>query len=695
MKNKQAFIVDIGKTMIDTNRITSEGKDKQKLFCKCGHATQFDSKVKRNVVKNQDTTVEDKESLQSIKCSKCSTVYNYDNKVCLLIPDKEEIFGINFNVVSELNAKEEIITLYKRKSFALYGAKKDELTILNRVDFIRLNKTTRVSTIFLNQPSNDDDNQISSTSFSTDKVSENVSETITVSRLNKLEHFFKFFEFVQYEGLEHSFEFFKAFEETIIDLDVIKKIPAIGYLYKNNKIYEDIKKNGEIRFFQKVDSGYGDGVMVEKTLSVGSYLARTLEISKIFFAVFNFPNITTILLTKGKEFFNELLHSTNICNTNVYVKNDATAPAKIIEVSTNFEKSGGIRKGEEKKKKAVRASAASKSDVASKDVEDYTYLRISPVIYKHIKTPSDMDILLNVYTKGYLTKLDFETLFQTFDTDRLYRLYRQLDKKNNDEIALNMKHIKHILKDGLDDSKNTSTDFLTTYVDTIRVIGLLEINENYIFRIKNAKELKEVHDDLSARYNAVKDAKKADFYKKAAADFSSLNCLVGDIKITVVPTLEALNKEGMTMSHCVYTYLSRVCDRGYMVFHVQHILSNERATIGAVRKAGKSLEFEQLKGYKNSRATTEMINAVIKFCKDNDISVSNRNSDLTPSPGNQVRMHDYVSDEDVQKLKEERAKKEKKAKEKKAKDGKEDVEVANKAKTTKSSSKGFLGGLFE
>src|ERR1035437_9434191 len=600
MKNKQAFIVDIGKTMIDTNRITSEGKDRQKLFCKCGHATEMDSKVKRNVVKNQDTTVEDKESLPSIKCKNCGIIYNFDNKVCLLIPDKEEIFGIKFNMVKETNSQnEEITTLYKKKFFAFYNQKKDELNIINRVDFIKLNKTRKSATIFLNQPTNDDDNQISSTSINSNKVSDNVGEPITISKLGRLEHFFKFFEFVQYEVLEDTFSFFKSFEERIIDLDVIKKIPAIGDLYRNSKIYaDDSKKSGTV-YYQMRDSGFGDGKLVRKTLSVGSYLSRTLELSKIFFSVFDFPNITTILLTKGPVFFNDFLHSTNICNTNVYIKNDATHPTKIIEISTNYEKTGILKRTSEEKRRVRKVVEPVKVDA--------TFLRISPVIYRHIKNPSDMDILLSVYVKGYISKVDFENLFQAYDTDRLYRLYRQLEKKPEGDIMLNIKHIKHILKEGLDDVKNPSQDFLGTYIDTIRTINQLELPESHIYKIKTPKELKDMHDDLAARFSAIKDLKKADFYRKAALEFADMDSLIGDIQFNVIPTLETLNKEGLIMSHCIYTYLSRICESQYLAVHVQHVLSNERATLGLIRK-GKTLEFEQLKGYRNSRATGEMIN---------------------------------------------------------------------------------------
>jgi predicted metal-dependent hydrolase len=151
-----------------------------------------------------------------------------------------------------------------------------------------------------------------------------------------------------------------------------------------------------------------------------------------------------------------------------------------------------------------------------------------------------------------------------------------------------------------------------------------------------------------------------------------MNSVIGDVELTVVPTLEDLNKEGMMMSHCIYTYLDRVVNRDYIAVHVQHSISNERATLGLYRKNG-SIEFDQLKGYRNSRATREMIEAVLEFLDINKIKSQSRNSDLTPSPGQQVRMHDYLSDEDVMQIRKERDRKELKEMEKAKSEGREYV----------------------
>jgi hypothetical protein len=671
MANPQTFIVDIGKTMVDTSRLASDGKDRQKLFCRCGHSQTFNHKIKRNIVKNQDTTVEDKQSLDTIKCDKCKTLFDGANKVNLLVPDKEGIFSVSYENFNWINASgEKISTLKKVKYFAKYSSSSDKLVLLSKTDTIRFNHSTKKFSIFLVQPGADDDSQISGGS-SESKNYENVSEMLSLNRLTRLEHFFRYFEFVTYVNLEEAFLFFQSIEGFVIDLQEIKKIPSISHIYKCHEVIEETGKSGSPELYQMQDSGYGDGRMVKKKLSVGSYLANLQDLSKSFVAVTSFPSIATILLTKGREFFFELLHSSNICNPNVYYMNGATYPTKIAEVSTNFDRSGVLKKLKETKSsdEDTKRKREIKKEVADGG-EDRNYIKISPVIFKHIKSPTDMDILLNVYHKGYVTKQDIESILQAYDPDRTYRLFRQLDKHSRNDIEIVPKHIHHILKDKLDEHKTGHSDFLSIYTDTLRSIGLLELGEKYIFKIKSYKELKDSHDDLAARYNAIRDAKKSEFYVKSVNEFNHLNCVIGDVKFEVVPTLENLNKEGMTMGHCIYTYLNRICEKGYLAVHVQHIISNERSTLGLVRNVRNVLEFEQLKGYQNSRASAEMIECVIKFCKSHDIPTSKgHSSDLSPNTGYTKRMHDYLSDKDVEKIRADRKKKQDAEKKKKEADG--------------------------
>jgi len=649
--NKQhSFLVDIGKTMIDTNRISSEGKDSQRLYCKCGAQKDLKTKARRLVVKKHDTTVEDKHSIESVKCDKCSTVYNQVNKLILISPDDDEIYKINFRT----EEKGDSVFLYREKMFARYDSSKDKFDEnIVRVDYLKFNKETKKTVIFLSKPTLDK-------SMATQKQSDNndITEDVGLTKIARLEHFMHYFDFAFYTGLANIFEFFNKIDGVVADLDQIKKLIApINFTYNNKEIFEKTNANGEVITYSNVDTGFGDGKRKETQLNIGGYLHRFLELSRVFLCVADYPSITTILLTKGQVFFKEFLQSKNLLSSAIYQKLDATSPLRILEISMNYDSNGAL-KGvtDEIAKKAKIVDATKAKDIE----EDSNYLRVSPLIYKNITSPADMDILLSMYRKKYVTKTDMETLFQNYEQGRLYVFYRNLDKQRIDERSrITLKHIKHIFDRNIDNvTKGQNSDFLHLYTDTLNTMDLLELLPNYIYKIKSNKELKEVHDDLAARYGAIKDAKKAEFYKKSIKDIEHINVTIDDIKFTVVPTLEDLNKEGMTMGHCVYTYLDRVVNKNYVAVHVQHLLSNERATLGLMR-SGTGLEFDQLKGYQNSRATSEMIAAVVEYLEEHKIKFSqNRNSDLSPASGNQKRMHDYLSAEEVMELRKKRAAKE-------------------------------------
>ena len=655
-RKQHSFLVDIGKTMVDTNKISSEGKDSQRLYCQCGSTKELKSKARRLLVKKHDTTVEDKHSVESIKCDKCGSIYDSKNRLFLLIPDEDEIYKISFKI----EEKGDNVSLLREKTFARYDSASDKLNpSIVRTDYIKFNKKNNKTTILLEKPSLD-----KTTLQNKQSDESNISEEIGLSKITRLEHFFQFYDFASYEGLANVFAFFSKIDGVVTDLPSIKKlVPQVGYAYNNNEIFEKIdERTGEVLSFNRVDSGFGDGKKEEKKLNVGSYLSRYIDLSKIFFCVSDFQSITTILLTKGQTFFRDFIHSKNILTSKVYETLEATSPTKIIEISMNYDSNGmikGLADSNDSSLTLAKKTKAVTVEVKNNVEDNPNYLKVSPFIYKHINIPQDMEILLSIYRKKHLSKTDIEALFQGYENDRIYKFYRNLEKQRmQDNVSFELKHIKHILDRNLDDiQKGQSTDYLHLYLDTLNMMRLLELADNYIYRIKSNKELKEVHDDLAARYGAIRDAKKAEFYKKATAELTYMNTIIDDVELTVVPTLEDLNKEGMMMSHCVYTYLDRVVNKDYIAVHVQHLLSNERATLGLSRRSGV-IEFDQLKGYRNSRATREMIEAVIEFMEKNKIKNGNRNGDLTPSPGNQVRMHDYVSDEDVAELRKKREKKE-------------------------------------
>lgn len=676
LKQEDSFLIDVGKTMVDTNRISSEGKDNQRLYCKCGGVKELKHKARRLLVKKHDTTVEDKHSIDSVTCDKCKTVYNKSNKVFLLVPDEDELYKVTFRC--EESAK--TLTLYREKTFGRYESATGKLnhTIL-RTDTITFDKGSRSSKVFLSKPALD---KTMAQQKQTD--SSDVSEEVGLRRINRLEHFFQFYDFASYFGLEEIYNFFTKLSPFVSDVEEIKKLNTkIKYSFKNYEIVEK-EVDSETVHYMNEDSGYGDGKKVLRKLNVGGYLSRYVEVAKIFLCVADLPSITTVLLTKGEKFFTEFLHSKNILGAKVYKKFEATSPVKIMEVSLNYDNNGSLRETE-------KSAFGTKSKPAASGEENENYLKLSPLLYKNIGKPTDMDTLLAIYRKRLVSKADLELLFSTYDSERVYKFLGNLEKQRAaDPKKFTLRHIKHIFDYSIDDMQKGGTDYLHLYLDTMNTMDLLELPGSYIFKhVKSNAELKPIHDDLAARFNAIKDQAKAKLYQKAASELAHMNTTIGDVSFHVVPTLEDLNKEGMTMGHCVYTYLDRVVNKSYVAVHVQHIISNERATLGLVRN-GNALGFDQLKGYQNSRATREMIEATQEFLDNNKIKTSGGSSgDLSPNTGYTKRMHDYLSDEQVAEIR--RKREEAKRKEEAEKNGEK---VESKTATRKTKRKGILGNIF-
>lgn len=638
MNKKTTFFVDIAETMIGTKNLGAR-EDCQKMFCKCGHSETFSFKIKRVLVKNFDELIEGEESIDNVSCKKCGNVYNHKNKTILLSPDREELYFIEYVPETTTNSKGHILyNLYRKKSFALYDKKSGNIKFREDVDFIRFNKTTKEINLFVTPPHETD-------IVNSKKINEGETAFINlnITNLKLIKLFFSYKEYIKFSGLENVFHFLKEMDNMIIDLESFKKEISISYIYKNFKIETKVDKNGEEEFYHEIPSGFNDGKTYLRRLDIGDYLLSLYKLTRLFVASINFPSISTIYLTKSFDFMNAFLDSNNVCNPCVYIANNATYPTGIMEVSTNFDQTG------------VRKLSKPETSERVKNKKSITEpLKISKLLYKNINDPTDMDILLEAFQMRMVNKEELETMFQLYENNRVYKILRAITKSNNRHgISLTFKHITHILDYRLDEMKQ---DFLTVYTDTINMLGLLSLNEKEIFKLKNFKELKEAHDDFTARYNAVKDLKKAEFFKKAVEVFAPMNMVINDIAFTVVPTIEALNKEGLTLGHCIYTYLTRICERKYVAVNVQHLISNERATLGLIRE-GDKLSFEQLKGYQNSRASSEVINATMKFIEENKIGLSKStmfNNDLQPSPTLRKRMGDYLSDEEVARIRKKR-----------------------------------------
>jgi len=618
-ENNFSFVVDLSKTMIVSN-ISSSKTDKQKLYCKCGHHQTYSQKIKRNIVKNYDELTEDKSSVSSVICDNCGEVYDSNNKIFLINPNTEELYNIDYKL--KYDTEKSIYNLERYKYVVFYSEEKDEIKkiIIKEnlsIDLDKKNITLEIKKPFLNLEN-------ISSNFKEIDVDGDKKEFIIdldITNLSLLEEFFNFKDVINFNGLNVLVELFEKLKEHVKDLEKLNNMFFLDFVNSNN-LYFQSDENNNLFIFSYVDSGFGDGEKLKKKIFIGDFLNNISNAYKILFSFFTFEYSSTILMTKNYSFFEKWIESKFIKKPNLYLKNESTNPASIIETSIN----------------------------------DSREIKISNTIYNSLTRVYDLEVLIENHKQNKVKKNELENLLQNYDSKRVFNLVSKICnlKDRNENINLDIKHIEHIIKNNID--KENKSDFMTVYLDTIRVIDLLDLKDKIIFKTKSYSDLSTLHDDYTARYNAIKDLKKAELYKKAVEPFIKYNTVIGDVEFLVVDSTEKLNLEGLKMNHCIYTYLNRICDKQYIAINVNHLISKEKATAGFIRK-GDKIELEQLKGFYNSRATRELINATIEFCKKNKFNINVFGSDITPDENRQRAMPSQMTEEELLSYREKKNKK--------------------------------------
>ncbi len=613
---KPSFIIDLSSSMVISSEENNSSEKGQELHCSCGNIQKFNNKLVRNIIKNYDELTEDSESVKSITCKSCKVVYSNLEKLYLLEPNLPEIYSVNY----EMEPKGDSHFLLKRiKYVAEYSLNNKKIKFTKSLDFLEINAIDKSSLISLTLPYiNSSETNVLIKEGKKEVKQKEFKKEIDITNVQYLEEFFAYSDSVVYSGFEMVLNSINIIKPHIKDLDKFDSVYFIDFIKSKSKIEMTTDSFGCVKYYQNVDSGFGDGETVKKGLNNGDYLFNTMNSYKLLISILSFENASCIIHTKGYNFFKKWTESKYICKPEIYLKHKATNPHSIMEISM-------IASQDE-----VGAVTVYEADSSHEKHNKSDRLKISSTIYNSIKLISQLKTLQSSYILNIVNKEQLEFLLQNYESNRVYScLSKVVGKNSNDDIFLIFKNLKHILDCNLDSDSKSSSDYVSIYKDTLRVIDLLEVKDKVIFKCKNYKQLKDLHDDYSSRYNAMKDAKKAEFYKKSVASFGDLNCQIGDVKFEVVDTAERLNLEGLQMHHCIYTYLNRICEKEYLAINVTHLITNERATAGFVRK-GDSLMFEQLKGYYNSRATQELILSTYKFCDNFKISTKNSySSDMT------------------------------------------------------------------
>jgi len=630
---KQTFLVDIKKTMTNFDSFMNES-DRQKLFCRCGATQIINAKIKKSIIKNQNNIIEDEDSIDDVFCDNCMENYKNSKSIFFLDVDNDNLFHVEFYREKYFNNnKEEVWRLNKRNHFVRYVEKNENINFNDNVDFIDFNTVSNEINIFSNHGNNGNENH--TVNFGNMKFVNNF-----FSYLCEMESEKKIQSNVVFDGLQDAFCFLKDVGEFVVDVDEIMKIYSIKVLYKNSEIIKEDAGNNTIKYYRLIDDGYGE--IIKRELCFDNYLDSLRNLAVIYFSVISFSNITTIFLTKKYDFFYELINKDLNIPHSTFKKEDATHPHKILEVIINNynTKLNNIKDDAETKKLTKETKQILKQN------DKIMYLKISPIIFKNINSVSNLNTMYNIILLSIVSKENLEYIFSKFDATNFYSFMDKIieNVKNNNDRFFSFEHIVHMMEIGCQNW--VENDYLTLYSDTLRTARLLDMDSNIIFKIKTKHELISLHDDLTAKFNSIKDKKKDEFYKKAVSCFKKINELViDDVKFSVIQNLELLNKEGVKMHHCIYTYLDSICDGKYIAIHVEHTISNERATAGFYRGSSDKLTFDQFKGYYNSRPSKYLIKSLINYCEDNDITFNHSNSDLQINKSLERKMSDYMSDE--------------------------------------------------
>lgn len=655
---KRSYIVDLGYTMLRPERMNpTTGVDNQELFCKCGTRYKYKGKVKKEVVIHSGPIQYDKFSLDSIVCPNCHEKYDLSNTPHLLEPDLQKIVECNYFRKTFIDSKnQQISSLIRERKYALFRREDSTLKEISIYDQLSFNHETRKSILFINnsvfpdenlaqiEPENDSLNSINSD----EKIRENnffeknISVTIAAGNLFKLKQFFGHILDVQYVNLEEAFLYFKELSKFVPDFDEMSNLPFISSIWDSYHIFsEKINLGGveKIIEYRLVDDEFSfSEEKVKEEFQPGIYLNCLSSIADLFLAVTSYSNLTTLYLTKGYVFFEEFIKSKLCAFTNVLNYHSATYPNKIIEVAMNYNQAGALKPNKED----VKLPLDSYKGKESKSQITNNLLKISNVICNSIKYPKDIEVVKNFYDKSYLNKTELEILLNKYDDSEVFPVLGFLGQSSSKSDVLSFRHIEHIIRYKL--YENYSTDFLNSYLDTIRTInsiidtqgkvkeyikkrgtslsamekealkGYLDVKPSLLFEAKNSRALKRLHDNMSVLYSTFQDATKVARYAEAVEKRLNMNRIINYISLEVIPSAIELQREHQVMHHCINTYLDRIGRGEYLAVRCVDIISNEQATLGLVIN-NKSITFDQLKAFWNSRATPHIISAVQEFCK--------------------------------------------------------------------------------
>lgn len=222
-------------------------------------------------------------------------------------------------------------------------------------------------------------------------------------------------------------------------------------------------------------------------------------------------------------------------------------------------------------------------------------------------------------TNKTITEEQVAILKEYATEEQIERFFSRLNYNYGGGEVLNFPQIESFFKGDM--HKNTSTDILTVFIDTIRILRLVDRKEEEILGLDETSVMS-LHDTLSSEYGKTVDSAKSAEYEKAVAPFQNLTGNYGKIKVELIRSLKELMHEGSRMKHCIATYDDIIIRKQYIGFRIYNKNNGERLTLGCYRAENSNeLYFNQLKGPGNYPAKKDSCLAILDFCKEKDIKI--------------------------------------------------------------------------
>ena len=224
-----------------------------------------------------------------------------------------------------------------------------------------------------------------------------------------------------------------------------------------------------------------------------------------------------------------------------------------------------------------------------------------------------------------ITPDQIEILKEFASEEDIEKFFLRLNYNFGDGEILSFEQIESFFAQGMNEPSISGKDWLTLYVDTVRMLKLYKKDVNEILNL-NKYSVEIFHNKLVSKFktDGSLDKKIAEEFKKAVAPFVNLSGTYGNIRVELISTIEELNNEGSSINHCIASYYNYVIEKHYIGFRVFNDKTKERLTLGCVRRQEpeeNQLYFNQLKAWGNHPAGKDSCLSIIKFCEQTGIKL--------------------------------------------------------------------------